>query len=88
MNGSSMLKCIGEDVSEGETFEDLERLTSDSEAQDVERAILKYSLKLDSMVQSIKRGDERGKKAPQLLNNINDMMRKAWAVPAHGHELG
>ncbi|XP_075220492.1 sterile alpha and armadillo motif isoform X2 [Lycorma delicatula] len=85
MNGSTSLKCIGEDG--GENFEDLERLTANSNPQDVERAILKYSRKLDTMVQSIRRGDNV-KKAPQILNNINDMMRKAWAVPAHGHELG
>ncbi|RZF44370.1 hypothetical protein LSTR_LSTR007945 [Laodelphax striatellus] len=83
MNGAT-LKSIEEDNSEN--FEDLERLSANSNPQEVERAILKYSVKLDNMVQNIKKGDS--KKAPQILNNINEMMRKAWAVPAHGHELG
>lgn len=83
MNGS--VKCI-EDNSNLQSFEDLERLTLTSSTQEVERAIRKYSSALDTMVQAIKRGD--AKKPPTVLNNINEMMRKAWAVPAHGHELG
>ncbi|XP_046680809.1 NAD(+) hydrolase sarm1 isoform X4 [Homalodisca vitripennis] len=69
-----------------QNFEDLERLTVTSGPQEVERAIHKYSGALIGLVQSIKRGET--KRAPVFLNNINEMMRKAWAVPAHGHELG
>lgn len=84
MNGSSTMKSLED--SNMQSFEDLERLTLTSSTQEVERAIRKYSSALDSLVQSIKRGE--AKKAPSILNNINEMMRKAWAVPAHGHELG
>ncbi|XP_054289187.1 NAD(+) hydrolase sarm1 isoform X4 [Macrosteles quadrilineatus] len=69
-----------------QSFEDLENLSVTSSPQEVAAAIHKYSKLLDSLVQSIRRGD--GKRAPNILNNINEMMRKAWAVPAHGHELG
>lgn len=68
------------------SFEDLERLSLTSSQEEVDSAIRKFSSVLESIVQRIKRGE--GKKAPMFLNNINEMVRKAWAVPAHGHELG
>ncbi|XP_021941773.1 sterile alpha and TIR motif-containing protein 1 isoform X3 [Zootermopsis nevadensis] len=73
-------------------FEDLEQLSANSNAQEVERAILKYTTCLDSFIKSLKRSDggsePKPTKVPQVLNRINEMMRKAWAVPTHGHTLG
>lgn len=86
MNGSSLLKSSEEDIMLG-SFEDLDRLCANSNQQDIERAIRKYSNCLDALVQNVKNGEGR-KRAPMILNNINEMMKKAWAVPTHGHELG
>lgn len=85
MNGSS-LKSSEEDFMQL-GFEDLDRLCANSNQQDIERAIRKYSNCLDVLVQNVKHG-EGSKRAPMILNNINEMMKKAWAVPTHGHELG
>lgn len=85
MNGSSS-KNSEEDFMLG-SFEDLDRLCANSNQQDIERAIRKYSNCLDALVQNVKNG-EGSKRAPMILNNINEMMKKAWAVPTHGHELG
>lgn len=85
MNGSS-LKNSEEDFMLG-SFEDLDRLCANSNQEDIVRAIRKYSNRLDALVQNVKNG-EGSKRAPMILNNINEMMKKAWAVPTHGHELG
>jgi len=69
---------------------DLDLFCSKSNPQDVDCAIIKYCSLLDSFVERLKLSADSGKnsssgsKAPQLLNEI---IRKAWAVPTHGHEL-
>lgn len=85
MNGSSLKSSEEDFLQLG--FEDLDRLCANSNQQDIERAIRKYSNCLDVLVQNVKHG-EGSKRAPMILNNINEMMKKAWAVPTHGHELG
>ncbi|KAL1132185.1 hypothetical protein AAG570_010142 [Ranatra chinensis] len=81
-----------EDESSVQGFEDLESLSADSGAQDVERAIHKYTSCLDYVMKSVRKDGDSGngnsKKASVMLNRMNEMMRKAWAVPTHGHELG
>ncbi|KAF5306190.1 hypothetical protein FQR65_LT07467 [Abscondita terminalis] len=69
------------------TFEDLEHLSSTSNPQDIERAIHKYSTYLDLSIKNLQKNN-LGKKAPSILNRINDVIQKAWAVPTYGHELG
>ncbi|XP_050304801.1 NAD(+) hydrolase sarm1 isoform X3 [Anthonomus grandis grandis] len=69
------------------TFDDLEQLSASSDYIDVEKAINKYTAYLDASIKYIQRPDHINK-APQILNKINDVIRKAWAVPTHGHELG
>ncbi|GLH04047.1 Sterile alpha and TIR motif-containing protein 1 [Gryllus bimaculatus] len=87
MNGA--LKSASEDELLNQSFEDLEQLSASSTTQDVAQAISKYSAYLDKFITSLRQGGEgRRAKAPLLLNRINEMMRKAWAVPTHGHELG
>lgn len=89
MNGT--IKSTDDDLL-NQSFEDLERLSANSNPQEVECAIHKYSMCLDTFIKSLKRtanGTEpRITKVPQVLNRINEMMRKAWAVPTHGHTLG
>lgn len=64
------------------TFNDLEQLTDG----DVEHAISKYSSTLDNYVKSTKILDSRKKIGN--LEHINEVIRRAWAIPTHGHELG
>lgn len=70
-----------------QSFEDLERLCRNSSPIEIDSAIAKYSNFLDSNVKSLQR-PEQLKKVPNVLNSINDVIRKAWAVPTYGHELG
>ncbi|XP_044267301.1 NAD(+) hydrolase sarm1 isoform X2 [Tribolium madens] len=69
------------------TCEDLEQLSTTSNPQEVERAIHKYSSYLDQSIKCLQKTDQP-KNAPLILDKINDVMQKAWAVPTHGHELG
>nr|CAI5841078.1 unnamed protein product [Callosobruchus analis] len=69
------------------SLEDLDSLSAASNVQDIERAIHKYSTYLDVSIRCLQKLDQ-SKNAPQLLNKINDVMCKAWAVPTFGHELG
>ncbi|XP_017760972.1 PREDICTED: LOW QUALITY PROTEIN: sterile alpha and TIR motif-containing protein 1-like [Eufriesea mexicana] len=69
-------------------LDDLDLLCSKSNPQDVDRAIAKYPSFLDSFVERLKANDCKNGKAPLLLNRVNEIIRKAWAVPTHGHELG
>ncbi|KAJ8971857.1 hypothetical protein NQ314_000519 [Rhamnusium bicolor] len=69
------------------SLEDLDNLSAVSNAQEVERAIHKYSTYLDASIRCLQKMDQN-KNAPSILNKINDVMRKAWAVPTYGHELG
>ena len=86
MNGLS-LKSSEDDFMQLGSFEDLDRLWANSNRQDIERAIRKYSNCLAALIQNVKHG-EGSKRATMILNNINEMMKKEWAVPTHGHELG
>lgn len=86
MNGShAMSSLLDENILHN--FEDLEQLCNNSNTKDVELAITKYSHFLDSNVKSLQR-PELMKKGPNVLNSINNVIRKAWAVPTYGHELG
>ncbi|XP_011251649.1 sterile alpha and TIR motif-containing protein 1 isoform X2 [Camponotus floridanus] len=78
-------------------LDDLDLLCSKSNPQDVDCAITKYCSLLDNFVERLKANVDGcsksssvscGNKAPQLLNRVNEIIRKAWAVPTHGHELG
>lgn len=78
-------------------LDDLDLLCSKSNPQDVDCAIAKYCSLLDNFVERLKANVDGcnksssvscGNKAPQLLNRVNEIIRKAWAVPTHGHELG
>ncbi|XP_016933916.2 NAD(+) hydrolase sarm1 isoform X4 [Drosophila suzukii] len=78
-------------------LDDLKSLTAGSGQQEIEQTINKYSNMLTSIVSSLQE-DERGgsaianhevgAKKSQYLEKINEVIRRAWAVPTHGHELG
>lgn len=71
-------------------FEDLDNLSASSQPVDIQNAIMRYSGVMSSFVDQLKSltVNECLKDAPHLLENIDDMMRKAWSVPIYGHELG
>lgn len=71
-----------------QSFEDLERLDSCSNPQDVEKAIKKYSNTLYAFIQNLRGNNNGTGKGPLILDRINQMIKKAWEVPTHGHELG
>uniref|UniRef100_A0A1I8PZY4 ADP-ribosyl cyclase/cyclic ADP-ribose hydrolase n=1 Tax=Stomoxys calcitrans TaxID=35570 RepID=A0A1I8PZY4_STOCA len=68
-------------------LDDLSSLTANSGQKEIEQAISKYSNMLTSCVNSLQE-----KKPPSdetlFLDKINEVIRRAWAVPTHGHELG
>ena len=76
-------------------LDDLDQLSSKSKPQDVELAIAKYSEYLNNLIQRLKcshvkiaTNNDINDKAPLLLDRVNEIIRKAWAVPTYGHELG
>uniref|UniRef100_A0A182QCA4 ADP-ribosyl cyclase/cyclic ADP-ribose hydrolase n=1 Tax=Anopheles farauti TaxID=69004 RepID=A0A182QCA4_9DIPT len=81
-SSSAMNGLLGEEFP---SFEDFERLGNSPEA--IEGTIMKYSKHLANYVQNLEQ-TEQVKKAPTLLNHMNEIIRRAWAVPTHGHELG
>ncbi|CAG9783851.1 unnamed protein product [Diatraea saccharalis] len=70
------------------TFDDLDRLNGNSNQADVETAIQKYSSRMNAFISSIKNNQMDMKNASQHFNKLNEMLRRAWAVPTYGHELG
>lgn len=72
------------DLEMSQNFDDLENLCSTSNPLDVEQAILKYSQHVNMCVRQLCFIG----KAPEALEKLNDIVRRAWAVPTHGHELG
>jgi len=82
VNGSNMLSV--EDVSGAAVLDELERMSLGAGGGDVEQVIQKCSSYLAGLVQRLTRSTE----AIQSLTRVNDLVRKAWAVPTHGHELG
>lgn len=74
-------------IEEVVNFDDLEKLCNNGNTKDVENAISKYSTFLDTNMKSLQR-PEHEKKVPTVLDGINEVVRKAWAVPTYGHELG
>ncbi|GAB0093847.1 Sterile alpha and TIR motif-containing protein 1 [Sergentomyia squamirostris] len=87
MISTSARKTNGFDDDHFAAFEDLDSLCSNSNPKDVERAISKYANCLDRYVKTL-HTPEQMLKAPNVLDKINDIIRKAWAVPTYGHELG
>ncbi|CAH1121395.1 unnamed protein product [Ceutorhynchus assimilis] len=81
-----LMNSCPEDEILATSFDDLEQLSASSNYIEVEKAINKYTAYLEASIKYIQKTDNG--KAPQILNKINDVVRKAWAVPTFGHELG
>lgn len=56
-------------------FDDLDKLCSSNNPLDVEQAILKYSQHVNSCVKQLTVA-----KAPKVLDKLNEIIRRAWAV--------
>lgn len=71
-------------------LDDLKSLKADSCQQEIEQAINKYSNVVSSFVSTLQDDDGQavGEKKSIYLEKINEVLRRAWAVPTHGHELG
>ncbi|XP_034480546.1 sterile alpha and TIR motif-containing protein 1-like isoform X1 [Drosophila innubila] len=73
-------------------LDDLKSLTATSGQQEIEQAISKYSNVLKSFVSTLQDDDSLvnggGDKKSVYLQKINEVIKRAWAVPTHGHELG
>lgn len=89
MSSSSSHSCNGNIFDDDfiNNFEDLERLCTSTNQKDVEMTITKYTNHLSSHIKNLTRNDSI-KKAPNVLDKINELIKRAWAVPTHGHELG
>ncbi|XP_026495370.2 NAD(+) hydrolase sarm1 isoform X2 [Vanessa tameamea] len=70
------------------TFEDLDKLDASSNQKDVETAIQKYSHRVNAFITAVKNNQIDLKNACTHFNKLNEMLRRAWAVPTYGHELG
>uniref|UniRef100_A0A0K8SPA2 ADP-ribosyl cyclase/cyclic ADP-ribose hydrolase n=2 Tax=Lygus hesperus TaxID=30085 RepID=A0A0K8SPA2_LYGHE len=88
-NGQIATVKMIEDEKARISFEDLENLSATSTQHEVEMVKAKYTEQLATAVKNIKsaKGDQC-RKIPTILNSMNLMVRKAWEVPTHGHELG
>ncbi|XP_030385508.1 sterile alpha and TIR motif-containing protein 1 isoform X3 [Scaptodrosophila lebanonensis] len=84
-------------------LDDLQSLTANSGALEIDQAIKKYSNVLNSYVRKLQddesngsgpgritsaNNDGTGEEKTQCLEKIIDVIRCAWEVPTHGHELG
>lgn len=66
--------------------EDLELLRSPTTQSDVEKAIARFASRMTVCVEQLKTADEL--EAVELLSSMSTIIRKAWAVPTYGHDLG
>lgn len=68
-------------------FEDLDSLGWESSTQDVERVIDKYSSELSCIVETLRDCDEDTGHSLTHLNYAFGVMKAAWKVPGHGHQV-
>ncbi|CAL4079217.1 unnamed protein product [Meganyctiphanes norvegica] len=70
-------------------FEDLDLLGSNSQPNDIQSAIMRYSGVMSNFVDELRQHNViEGTNGTNLLGSIDNMIRKAWSVPTYGHELG
>lgn len=74
-------------------LEDLDLLCSKSTPQDVEMSIAKYSEFFNNVIERLQISGGgtaiiSNDKVLSLLDRVNLIIRKAWAVPTHGHQFG
>ena len=67
-------------------LDDLDLLSGSSLQSEVDQVKAKYAALMSSCVEKLKYMERRF--VPLFLERVNEMVRKAWTVPAHGHVLG
>ncbi|XP_050680745.1 NAD(+) hydrolase sarm1-like isoform X1 [Leptidea sinapis] len=85
LNGTN--KPIEDDL-ENLNFEDLDNLNNNSNQKIVDATIRKYTCCMKAYIFAIKNNELDTHKATKYFNKMNEMIRKSWAVPTYGHELG
>ncbi|XP_022258169.1 sterile alpha and TIR motif-containing protein 1-like isoform X2 [Limulus polyphemus] len=65
---------------------DIEILNSPASSPEVEKAMTRFGSRISACVERLKTAADE--EAVQLLTTMNDIIRKAWAVPTNGYELG
>lgn len=66
--------------------EDLQILSSPAPQPEIEKAMNRFGGRMATCVEKLKIAP--AEEATALLMTMNDMIRKAWAVPTFGHDLG
>lgn len=79
-NGNTMLA-----VTQG-LDEDIQTLSDESPSSDVEKAMSRIHSRMATCVEKLKTASLQ--EAISLLTTMSDMVRKAWAIPNYGHDLG
>lgn len=64
------------DLEISHNFDDLENLSTSSNPLDIEQAILKYSQHVNTCVRHL----STISKAPEAIDKLNEIIRRAWAV--------
>ncbi|XP_013789221.1 sterile alpha and TIR motif-containing protein 1-like isoform X1 [Limulus polyphemus] len=65
---------------------DIEILNSPAPSSEIEKAMARFGSRMSTCVERLKTASDE--EALQLLTKMNDMIRKAWAVPTNGYDLG
>ncbi|XP_076364418.1 NAD(+) hydrolase SARM1-like isoform X2 [Tachypleus tridentatus] len=66
--------------------EDIKILNSPALSPEVEKAMTRFGSRISTCVERLKTASDE--EAVPLLTTMNDIIRKAWAVPTNGYELG
>ncbi len=92
--GFQIQQCINKKITLEELknslvkFDDLESLTPTTNKKSVENALVKYGSVLSNTVEAMKRDNSDAESLCNWMTRVNDMMERAWRVPAFGHEIG
>ncbi|CAG4910929.1 unnamed protein product [Colias eurytheme] len=85
LNGTN--KPVGSDLL-NLTFEDLDELNLRSSQSEIDAAKQKYTNRMNAFISAIKEDKMDNNYTSLHFNKVNEMLRKAWAVPTYGHDLG
>lgn len=66
--------------------EDIQTLSDESPSSDVEKAMSRIHSRMATCVEKLKTASIE--ESISLLTTMSDMVRKAWAIPNYGHDLG
>lgn len=69
------------------TFEDLDSLGWSSLSHDVGRITDKYATELSNIVEDLRESEEEDESSVDRLNYASGVMKAAWKVPGHGHQV-